>query len=358
MSFAATEKREPGDRRASAAQPRLGFLGVGWIGRNRMEAIANSGVASIAAIVDPSSRMTEAAQTVATDAEVLDSYEDLLDLDLDGIVIATPSAMHAEQAIAALQRGFAVFCQKPLACSAEDTRRVVNTARAFDRLLSVDLSYRNISGVPLIRDAVRSGGLGKVFAVDLVFHNAYGPDKPWFYDPEFSGGGCVIDLGIHLVDLASWVLGYPGVRNVSSQLLSGGGPSKGDSTQVEDFAAVQIELVDGTAVQLACSWNLNAGREAVIEASFYGTEGGAALRNVDGSFFDFTVERFNGTSKEMLSQPECGVTAVEGNWEWGGRAAIDWARRVSKGEGFDPECEHLIDVAEIIDRIYGRGRPS
>jgi predicted dehydrogenase len=49
-----------------------------------------------------------------------------------------------------------------------------------------------------------------VFAVDLVFHNAYGPDKPWFYDPELSGGGCVMDLGVHLVDLALWSLDFPG----------------------------------------------------------------------------------------------------------------------------------------------------
>jgi predicted dehydrogenase len=75
-----------------------------------------------------------------------------------------------------------------------------------------------------IRETLRSGELGRVFAVDLVFHNAYGPDKAWFYDPELSGGGCVMDLGVHLVDLALWSLDFPGVTNVTSTLMAKGAP--------------------------------------------------------------------------------------------------------------------------------------
>jgi hypothetical protein len=65
---------------------------------------------------------------------------------------------------------------------------------AVDRLLAVDLSYRFTEGMSRIRELVAGGELGKVYAVDLVFHNAYGPDKAWFYDPALSGGGCVMDL--------------------------------------------------------------------------------------------------------------------------------------------------------------------
>src|SRR5690606_23712639 len=99
----------------------------------------------------------------------------LLELDLDGIVIATPSALHAEQAIAAFERGVAVFCQKPLGRDAIETQRVVSAARAANRLLGVDLSYRHTRAMQKIREVVRAGGIGAPFAVDLVFHNAYGP---------------------------------------------------------------------------------------------------------------------------------------------------------------------------------------
>jgi predicted dehydrogenase len=208
--------------------PRLGFLGVGWIGRHRMEAIANAGVAEVAAIADTSREMIAATQETAPAADVVDGLDALLEMGLDGIVIATPSALHAEQSVRALESGAAVFCQKPLGRTAAEARRVVEAARAADRLLSVDFSYRFTAGMRAIRERIRAGELGNVFAVDLVFHNAYGPDKPWFYDPALSGGGCVMDLGVHLVDLALWALGWPAVESVFSTLFKDGaalGPS-------------------------------------------------------------------------------------------------------------------------------------
>jgi predicted dehydrogenase len=261
------------------------------------------------------------------------------------VVIATPSAMHAEQSIRALERGAAVFCQKPLGRNVSEVQAVVDAARAADRLLAVDLSYRFTEGMRRIRNAVQSGELGRIYAVDLVFHNAYGPDKSWFYDPVLSGGGCVMDLGVHLVDLALWILDFPEVSDVSAKLFAGGDPLGGRPDRVEDYAVATVELETGTAVQLACSWKLQAGCDAMISASFYGTEGGAALRNIDGSFYDFTAERYRGTTRETLTLPPD---------EWGGRAAADWAARLAAGEGFDPAAEKLVDVARVLDRIYGR----
>jgi predicted dehydrogenase len=190
----------------------MGFLGVGWIGLNRLEAVARSGVAEIAALADPSREMTARAGTIAPRAAVKGSPEDLLALGLDGLVIATPNALHAEQALRALERGVAVFCQKPLARNASGTRSVIQAARGANRLLSVDLSYRFLSGARRIRELLGAGALGEIYAVEMLFHNAYGPDKAWFYNRKLSGGGCVVDLGIHLVDLALWALYAQRVR--------------------------------------------------------------------------------------------------------------------------------------------------
>ncbi|MGI8546076.1 MAG: Gfo/Idh/MocA family protein [Gemmatimonadaceae bacterium] len=337
----------PVDRSAIAknSKPRLGFLGVGWIGRHRLEAIARSGFAEIAAVADPAPENVREAVKCAPELQAMSSLDDLLNAELDGIVIATPSALRANQAMAALDRGAAVFCQKPLARSARETQLVIDAARRADRLLGVDLSYRYTTAMQRIRDLVRSGELGRVFAVDLVFHNAYGPDKPWFFDPALSGGGCVIDLGIHLVDLALWTLGNPRVVAASSRLFSKGTPLDLPATTVEDYAEARLDLDSGTEVRLSCSWNLNAGRDAVIEAAFYGTTGGAALRNVNGSFFDFSAQRFRGTTSETLSAPPD---------DWGGRAAVDWARQLAAGGRYDPEIEQLVGVAAALDAIYGR----
>jgi predicted dehydrogenase len=325
-------------------KPRVGFLGVGWIGRHRMAAMCATDAIEVAAISDPSAEMQAEAAKLAPDAVLCDTLDEMLALGVEGVVIATPSAMHADQSIRALKAGAAVFCQKPLGRTAAEARAVVDAARAADRLLAVDLSYRFTAGMARITELVRSGGLGRVHAIDLVFHNAYGPDKPWFYDRALSGGGCVMDLGVHLVDLALWVMDFPAVRGpVHGALSAGGAPLRPGANVVEDFAVASFALEDGPVVRLACSWRLHAGREAEIAATFYGTEGAAALRNVSGSFYDLTAERYHGTSSETLTTPPD---------DWGGRAAADWARRLGAGARFDPAAERLVEVAEILDRIY------
>lgn len=333
---------------ASAPQPalpRLGFLGTGWIGLNRMEAMLGTGCVRAAAIADPSKEMRERALRLSPGAEVAGDLDELLAAGLDGIVIATPSAMHAEQSIRCLDAGLAVFCQKPLGRTKPEVEAVVQAARNANRLLGVDLSYRHAAGMQQIRGLLRAGELGHVHAVDLTFHNAYGPDKPWFYELARSGGGCVIDLGVHLVDLALWALDWPEVTNVSARLFAGGTRLNVPPDVVEDYAVATLDLANGACVRLACSWRLPAGKDAVIGAHFYGSKGGAVFENVDGSFMDFEAWRFRGTSREPLAGPPDA---------WNGRAACAWAECLSAGQGFDPEAERLVQVAGVLDRIYGR----
>ena len=331
--------------KSGARRPRVGFLGVGWIGRHRMEAILADDRVEAAAIADVSGEVLEAAAALAPRAIAARSLEQICELDVDGLVIATPSAMHAAQARAALARGIAVFCQKPLARTSAETRGVVDAARAANRLLGVDLSYRHTRAMQCIRELVTGGELGDVYAIDLVFHNAYGPDKAWFRDVELAGGGCVIDLGTHLVDLALWTLGFPRVTRVTSTLYAQGRRLAAAPKEVEDYAVAELALESDTIARLACSWNLSAGCDAIIEAHFHGTRGGASLRNIDGSFYDFVAERYVGTRRDRLTEPRDA---------WGGRAAVAWARQLAAANGFDADLEHVVDVAEVLDAIYAR----
>jgi predicted dehydrogenase len=312
---------------AVEVRPRLAFAGLGWIGKHRMNAVADAAPVEIAFQCDP---------VLLPNGP---TFDDLLNSDADAVVIASPSALHAEQSIAVLERGKAVFCQKPLGRNAEETRRVVDAARANDRLLGVDLSYRDTAAMRAVKSLVDSGEIGEVFAADLVFHNAYGPDKPWFYDAKLSGGGCVIDLGIHLADLALWIVDFPRVEHVTSRLRFNG--------SVEDYATARIDLANGTTINLSCSWNLNAGRDAVISATFYGTNGAAAMRNVNGSFYDFVAERYDKTKTTTLVEPPDA---------WGGRAIVAWAEKLCTSRRFDPEIEHVVDVARVLDAIYESAR--
>ena len=320
----------------------LGFLGTGWIGRNRMEAMLATGEGKAVAICDPNAHMAAQAQELAPDAQIVATFDELLACEPDGIVIATPSALHADQCIRAFERGAAVFCQKPLGRSAAEVEAVLDAARKADRLLGVDLSYRHTAAVQAIRD--RLPELGDVFAADLTFHNAYGPQSGWFWDPQLSGGGCLIDLGVHLVDLALWMFDFPEVVDARATLLRDGGPVRPD--EVEDFAIGELKLANGLTVHIACSWNLNAGRDAVIEASFYGTQAGAQMRNENGSFFDFSAELFRGRNAERIASPPD---------EWGGRAAAEWVRKLAAGERFAGSTTGLLETAQTLDSLYGRG---
>jgi predicted dehydrogenase len=333
-------------RAATRRSPRLGFLGVGRIGCRRLEALARTGAATPVVLCDFSVDALSQGIKVAPDAYAVCRPAELLNADIDGVVIATPSALHAEQAIAAFERGLAVFCQKPLARSAIETRQVIAAARAANRLLGVDLSYRFTKAMGAVRGVVRDGLIGEVFAAELTFHNAYGPDKPWFFDRALSGGGCVIDLGTHLVDLALWTLEFPKVRQVSSRLYAGGRhlDQPALASTVEDYAEAQLLLSSGAVVRIACSWKISMGRDAVISAVFHGTKGSAAFHNLNGSFFDFVAERYQGTQREILVGPPD---------DWGGAALVSWAERLALGDRFDPAIERMVDVAETLDAIAG-----
>lgn len=320
----------------------MGFAGVGWIGRARLDALVSSGLVEVAAVADPDPAARHSAADGVEGVARYERFERLLEGDLDGVVIATPSALHADQAIAALESGVAVFCQKPLGRTARETRRVIRAARERDRLLGVDFCYRHLRAARAVRERIAGGSLGRVYASDLVFHNAYGPDKPWFYDASRSGGGCLMDLGIHLVDLALWTLGFPPVDGATARLYAGGRPWIGEG--VEDHVEARLDLEGGATVRLACSWRLPADRDAVIEATFYGTDAAARLRNVDGSFYDFVAEELRDRGCRTLVEPPDA---------WGGRAIRRWGERLARGGGWDPAAEEAALVADALDRLYG-----
>ena len=329
------------------SRPRLGFVGLGWIGAMRLEAVAAAGLAEVAALCEPSAERLDEVGRARPDAVCFSDLDEMLgragELRLDGLVIATPNALHAPQTLAALDRGLAVFCQKPLALHAGEAREMVEAAREADRLLGVDYSYRFTEGAQALRRAVQAGELGRVFSVDTVFHNAYGPDKPWCFDPRLSGGGALMDLGVHLIDLAFWLLDDPGIRAVHGGAFRHGEPL-GDGV-VDDFASARVELDGGAALSLAVSWNAHAGQDCDIHLTAFGTNGGAEFRNVAGSFYDFELARFSGRGTEI---------AARESRDWLGRAILDWTERLGRSNRFDPEIERSVRVSEVVDAVYRR----
>jgi predicted dehydrogenase len=324
---------------------RVAFVGLGWIGRKRLDALtadAGAGI-EVAALVDSDADRLRAASAVHPKALVAPAVDALLDEDLDAVVIATPNGLHANQAIACLERGLAVFCQKPLATTLSDVKRVLAAARAADRLLGIDFCYRHITGMHELRRRLMSGAIGDVIAISLVFHNAYGPDKSWCKNPALAGGGCLLDLGVHLLDLALWVQGMPPTERVRSRLFAHGQPMQGRTSELEDLAYAEFIQANGAMVRLCCSWYAHIGQPAQIQMEITGTRGGASWCNVDGSFYDFDVHLFHGTEREQLGASRD---------DWGTRALRAWLRQLQVSNRFDDEAKNIVRSAALIEEVY------
>lgn len=323
-------------------KPRLGFLGLGWIGRWRLEDLVKEDLARPAAYLEPDAGNLEAARKIH-DAPAVEDLEGMRDMGLDGVVIATPNALHADQARTFLESGTSVFCQKPLAIHHATAHHVVQSAADEDVLLAVDWSYRGTRSLQAVRKAIQQGQIGRCYQADLVFHNAYGPDKPWYHNRRVAGGGCMLDLGCHLADALHWMLPGERFHTQRSRLYREGRPIRGDD--LEEHAVVDLQS-EHVHARLDCSWNGPAGVDADVRLVFTGDRGAVRFRNVDGSFYDFKAELLRGTSTEELEAPPD---------TWGHRELAGWVGALGAGRrGFDPSAWAAVENARIVEEAYAR----
>ena len=147
----------PALAREPMGSARLGFLGVGWMGTKRLEAVTRLGVGEIVAVCDPARDRVARARALATGAVACGTIEEMVDHDLDGVVICTPSALHTRECLECLEWGLPIFCQKPLASTAAETTAVVLEAQTQDCLIDVDLCYRRLAAVEAIMDLAGVG---------------------------------------------------------------------------------------------------------------------------------------------------------------------------------------------------------
>lgn len=221
----------------------------------------------------------------------------------------------------------------------------VDRARAADRFLAVDMSYERAHAFRSALEALSTGELGEVYAAELVFHNAYAPDKGWSLDPDLAGGGCVMDLAPHLVGLALAAMPGAEIGSVESRLFAQGEPVSTPGRTLEDHTEALLTTTDGRAVRIACSWRHNAGKDADIRATFHTPRAAVSVRNTRGAFFDFRCAVLRGSTREVIASPHD---------DWGGRAAAAWAHRLATDNSFDPRAERAVEIAHVIDRIYER----
>ncbi len=182
---------------------RVGIYGAGTIGSVHARVLAATPGVVIAAVADSNEGR---ARTVAASVEARPAadLEALLALGLDAVVIAVPNVLHADACVTALERGVDVLCEKPMATSVEDARRVLDPVERTGRVYQIGFNRRFAPAYAGMRDLV-AGGM-TVFSGAMKMNDGDMRNPPWFSNPAVSGG-FIYDTGIHLLDAARWLLG-------------------------------------------------------------------------------------------------------------------------------------------------------
>src|SRR4028119_1795402 len=202
------------------------------------------------------------------------SWEDLVARDdLDVVSIGAPNHLHAPIAIAALEGGRHVLCEKPLARTGAEAEGIVRAAREADRAVHIAFTQRERGDVQALKRHVEEGNLGRIYQAKATWmrRNGIPGMGGWFTSKEMAGGGPLIDLGVHMVDMALFLMGNPEVESVSCATYAelgpqgrGGGVGQGlmhadNPYEVEDLATAFIRLSGGATLALETGWAAHRG---------------------------------------------------------------------------------------------------
>jgi predicted dehydrogenase len=255
----------------------------------------------IAAISDPNKvKLYDVKKKFSIDNAFTD-YKKLLEIDeIDAVSICTPNCLHAQIALSALRCGKNVLCEKPFAVTAEETEEVIKEAEKSGKILLENLSLRYDLTHRIIQRYVQEEKLGRVYYAKCSYLRRKGHPGigGWFTNKKESGGGCLIDIGIHMLDLAMCSLGQPKPVSVTAstydylipRATDGGWPpfdtrindSFNKKVDIEDLATAFIKFNNGSTLLLEAGW---AGySETGVKVSLFGTKAGVELvKSVGGT---------------------------------------------------------------------------
>jgi predicted dehydrogenase len=273
---------------------RCAVIGTGAFGIDHLNSLLHCPRATAVALAEVNpERLREAAERFKITRSYSD-YHDLLDQpDIDAVSIAVPNYLHARVAIDALQARKHVLLEKPMAMNAKEASKIVEAAKKLKRTLMVAQNFRFNRHTQVAKVIVERGDLGEVYHARCFWLRRAGIPRvgSWFTKKQFSGGGCLADLGVHMLDACLHLLGEFDVKAVSAQTFARFGPrglgemdwgkSELDPKKpfdVEDLCVALIRLKSGRTVSLECAW---AGHHAPDTREFgidlLGTGAGLAL---------------------------------------------------------------------------------
>jgi predicted dehydrogenase len=286
---------------------RVGVIGLG-MGKGHVTGFQAHPQADVVAVCDLNEQLlNEQADALNVTGRYTDAKKMIRDEKLDIVSIATPNKFHKPLALAAFKHGAHVLCEKPMALNAREGKAMLDAARKANRRLMINFSFRFTAQAQALKRAVDDGVLGDVYFGRTVWLRRRGLPRfgGWFGQKALAGGGPLIDLGVHRLDLALWLMGYPQptwVMGGAWQAIAGDLARKAKKTfDVEDLAAGMIKFENGAMLELEASWCANIAQRELMETRLLGTKAGLRHANI-GEGYEFKGEIFlerNGDPYDM-----------------------------------------------------------
>lgn len=345
---------------------RAGVIGLGWAGQQHMTGYRLDDSTELVAL---SGMEADELGRLGEQHEVEHRYTDwqamIAEAELDVLSVCTPTALHAPMAIGALNAGIHVLSEKPMADHAGNASAMVEAAKANDRVLDVSFNHRRRGDVVAAKRIVDQGVLGKIYYAKAGWMRRAGIPGlgSWFTKKALAGGGPMMDLGVHMLDIALHLMGEPTVTTVSGSSYAefgprglGGASSKnggnkwsggGEATfEVEDLATAFVRLSDSSTLLLETSWASFIPADQIY-CTLYGTEGGAHLCWSQSGGLDQSLQVWTdvrGVPAEL--KPDIGAGA--------GHAACvaDFLTKVLSDDWSEHRGQQALTRALIIDACY------
>jgi predicted dehydrogenase len=249
----------------------LGLIGLGYIGKVHLKNCLKLEDANVVAVSDVSKKVLNLAEKMGVKKTFTDYRLLLKEQDIDAVIISLPTYLHTTCAISAAEEKKHIFLEKPLARNPEEGRQIVSAVRKHDVKLMVGYPFKFASSFHSLKKKLKSGRLGEVQVAHAInistgpfFHRAHNniprPIPTWWFKKELTGGGALMDLGSHMINLTRWYFGE--ANNIKAYL------GHRFNLETEDYAICIVNFSSGTTAIINVGW---FSQETKLGVEFFGT---------------------------------------------------------------------------------------
>lgn len=296
---------------------KIGVIGLGGVAQlvhlPNLSKLNNAEISAVSEVKQ--SRLNAVSEKFGIKNQFKDYREMLEKTELDAVIIATPTSTHKDIALDCIDAGKDILIEKPMARSYAEAKVIVDAARKNKIKLMVGMNLRFRPDTMLLRSLINSGEIGSPYYVRIAWIRRQSSSEKWFTKKEESGGGVIIDLGIHLIDLSFWLLGYPEVDSVSTKNFFH------NTRSVEDTSISFIKCKNSSVISLESSWSLPVEKD-YFNMSIFGTKGSYSstpfrlYKKMEENYIDLTPSQSDNPAvlfkKSYLNELKSFIGAVKG----------------------------------------------